>query len=368
MKEDIHFSLYDLSSHTGEADGSYLLNGVLPQRGLVVILGSYGTGKTQLAMRIAAAIATEDYLGHGRAPFEELCPLFCAATKHGYMLYFAGEGKQFIEQRIKAAEKALPAYAFNQLNLFYGGVLPVAVCQVHTRSSVDGHIDEVYNLIMQAQRSNQNIVGSPSVIVFDTLSACYEIKDENNNSEMQRITDSLVKYAEHFNCCVIAITHPPKSHDSPRGYSRGASALINSADVVIQLRKMNTSKYREARITKMRDGPYEGTIMKFKIENFGKAAAFVPVDISPATESKERIPFLPSPRQKEIINLLSNAPGQSLLRSQVVREVTANKADIQNLKSEGRMARREIEKLHLAGVLSLAGKGKAVLLSLKKLS
>lgn len=365
MKEDVHFSLCDLTSPNGGGDASYLINGVLPQKGLVVILGSYGTGKTQLAMRIAAAIATEDYLGHGRAPFEELCPFFCAATKQGYMLYFAGEGKQYIEQRIKAAEKALPAYAFNLLNLCYGGVLPIAVCQVHTRSSVDGHIDEVHNIIMQAQKSNQNLIGNPSVMVFDTLSACYEIKDENNNSEMQRITDSLVKYAEHFNCCVIAITHPPKSNDSPRGYSRGASSLINSADVVIQLKKMNTSKYREVRITKMRDGPYEGTIMKFKIENFEKAAAFVPVDTSPATESKASAPFVPSPRQKEIMNLLSNKPGQSLLRSQVIRELTANKPNIGNLKSEERMARREIKRLHLEGLLTLTGKGKTASLSLE---
>lgn len=83
----------------------------------------------------------------------------------------------------------------------------------------------------------------PDLVIIDTLSAGFEMDDENDNGKvMSRILDPLTKLAKAANSAVIILHHPGKggnneykpSRQSPT-YARGASSLGNLPRVCLNL-------------------------------------------------------------------------------------------------------------------------------------
>lgn len=357
-------TLYDFLSEDEERERAYLINGVLPKKGLVVILGNYGTGKTQLAMRLACSIAAGSYFGEGKAPMEEVPLDFSYPTTNGYTLYFAGEGKSHIKSRIKASKLALSDHERSFIKEMLHDV-PIVPVKINTPLDGIEKLKEIELIIQEARRRLPQLPTWPALIIFDTLSACFLIRDENNNSEMQRIAHFLHAIEEHYNCCVAVIAHPPKSNDAPKGYSRGASALVNSADIVIELAKINASKLRTVRILKMKDGPYEGASFKFKIHDFGFAPAFLPAtDASQTTKQVKALNL--SDKQKSILEALRKRADIPIKQSDFIEEILALHSNSTNLTSEKRMIRRDLKILESLGHLEKSGKGKEIFIVISK--
>lgn len=288
MAEKSHLILYPLTSNEDNKEIDYLITGILPRKGLAVLVGASGTGKSQLAIRMASCLAVRERFGEGKKSIGELPIDSCHPVYTGFTVYIAGEGTDNLSNRIASAKMALPENKRKTIEEDFGGRMPIIRVGIRTPLINEGQIPEIEEYIL-SERTFLPIDCEIRLIVIDTLSACFLIRDENNNSEMQNIVRAMKAYAEHFNCCVLAIAHPPKSGDGPKGFSRGASSLINGADVAIEMKKTNGSNQRIMSMTKMRDGPYEGMRIKLKIDTYGSTAAITPIeDDFKDTSSKEK--------------------------------------------------------------------------------
>ncbi len=362
-----YLTLYNLASENEDDETEYLINGILPKKGLVVILGAYGTGKTQLAMRMAGSIAAGTLFGDGKAKIDDVPLDFCFPTIPGYTLYLAGEGIAHIKSRIISTRLALASHEAAILRGFFKDFLPIIPIKVNVPLSGTDQIPEIERIVYEVCLALPQLGNRPALIVFDTLSASLFIKDENNNSEMQKIANMLHAYAEHFKCCVVVVTHPPKSNDGPKGYSRGASALANSADVVIEIKKINASKQREVRIVKMRDGPYEGTQIRFKIESFGSAPALVALKMNETSEAqKTATANVMNERQKMVYEILKSKPDGLMEQSAVIKKLLSLRSVTTGLESEKRASRRDISKMQDMGWVLIEKVGKGSIIRLKE--
>lgn len=350
---------------------AYLLKGLLPRKGLVVFLGKSGAGKTQLAMHAASSIALKGVFGIFESPNKKIMDTLCAPPNMGFTVYLAGEGKANIRARIKSAELALNLLDQDTLEESYAGILPIIPITVDIPLSGVEQIPELDEKIAGFIGEYPYVGDNPSLIVFDTLASIFPIKDENSNSEMQRVVSYLSAYADHYDCCVVVITHPPKSNDGPKGYSRGASALINSADVVIELERINGSRRRFLTITKMRDGPYENSKIHFQVETFGDAAAIVPLLEIPKckNEKSKASKKMLTERQQQVLRVLNqNSEGvfQKAIAKEIFEDAQRNTHALTeiNKTSHERMTRRAIEQLGRFGQLRIDKMGKESFITL----
>lgn len=246
-----------------------LLNSLLPQKGLAVLVGDPGAGKSLLAILLASTLATDKSFVLSENGEQKLGK----ATHKGGTLYLAGEGYEHLHLRIKAAyETDATQNPLPEL----GAQLPIIsmrVADLNGRESTP-----LLETATAKARSAFANAGYPiRLLVLDTLSATYRLNDENSNSEMQRAINWLRDFGAKLGCLVLVTTHPAKSFRSRAGSTRGASALEGSADVVWHLKKMGKTSRRKLTIIKQRDGQMEDKAYEFEIKGFGQSAAITPV-------------------------------------------------------------------------------------------
>jgi AAA domain len=149
--------------------------------------------------------------------------LSCATNRHwlgrpvvaGTVVYIAAEGARGIGKRIRAWKKhhgvtdSVPIY-----------VLPKPV-QLLDAGEVRALIAEI-----RAQ------VGTPILVVIDTLARSMAGGNENDTQDINAVTDAAYLIRAAFSCCVLTLHHSGK--DEARGM-RGSSALRNNADTVIRI-------------------------------------------------------------------------------------------------------------------------------------
>jgi archaellum biogenesis ATPase FlaH len=190
---------------------------ILPTRGLGVVIGSPGSGKSFFAQDAGFAVAT------GR-------PFFGRETKSGRVLFVVSEGR---------AKDRVAAYLQN-------GSLDVAALGVRfIEQSLDlcgatSDLERVEAIVRDFR---------PALVVIDTLARVAGGGDENSSSDMGRLLASFKRLEDAGECMVLIIHHVGK--DASRG-ARGHSSLLAAADVEIEI--LNDAGLRTARITKLRDG------------------------------------------------------------------------------------------------------------------
>jgi len=291
---------------------------------------------------LASRIATQHLIAPYRNVTDDRSFLFGMALKRGATLYFAGEGKYGIATRINSAEKALTDEERQALDPRLNGQLPIITLMgSKMRLKAAEQIDQMI-LVIAEWRAYYEGLGYPiRFIVFDTLAASFEINDENNNSEMQKIVTALSEYAERFNCFILIVAHPPKSKNHVHGYTRGASALINSADVVLELKKVNNSGHRILTVTKMRDGQSEDAIFPLKITIFDGAPALV-ANTHHAIQVKEAKTLTKD--QILVLNIITHAPIGTADRDYIYNKLWLLKAEHINEKSKKLLKTTSLQK------------------------
>jgi KaiC/GvpD/RAD55 family RecA-like ATPase len=197
----------------------WLVEGLIPAKGLVCLYGAPGVGKSFVALDLAlSVIQATTFLSH--------------ETNPGPVVYVAAEGSFGLGRRIDGWESAREQRIED--GLF---VLPEAV-QLLDVASVSRFIEEAAAV-------------KPRLIVVDTLARCFVGGDENSAQDMGRAIASLDKIARATNAAVLPIHHTTKSELGNGPTERGSSALRGAAETMMLLER--DGKGRVLRCTKQKD-------------------------------------------------------------------------------------------------------------------
>jgi predicted transcriptional regulator len=167
---------------------TWLIQGEIPERGLVVLYGPSGVGKSFLAIDYAERIAQ---------------------TRS--VLYVASEGQYGYPGRI-AAWRLHNHMDVGHLNFF---MREIALSEKQQREKFQKAIDDL----------------RPKLIFIDTLAHCLLPGDENSTRDMGFFIEGCNALVKAFECAVVLIHHT--GIEGQR--SRGSSALPGAADVMIKL-------------------------------------------------------------------------------------------------------------------------------------
>lgn len=179
--------------------------------GMTVLWGRPGSGKSFVAVSMAAAVAS------GR-------PWMGRSVTQGPVIYGAGEGGvPNVGMRIQAALRGMNAPWYED----------------EFSDPWDEQVPDLfilgggYNLLAGPQGLLEAIGDiRPSLIVLDTLQRYFGGGNENQQDDMGKFVESVGRIQEHFDCAVLIVHHANR-----RGQVRGSSVLDASADVVWKLER-----------------------------------------------------------------------------------------------------------------------------------
>ena len=204
-----------------------LVKGMLPDVGVAILSAGSGAGKSWFANELCARLASDKPLGDFTFPKG---PQNC--------IYVSGEerGAGLFRRAIAASEISL------WINDHY------AICDgVKFKANDYGAMKVELEWIVESMRWQD--VG---LIVLDTLTRLGGAENENDAPEANLIMENAMNIAEHFQCCVLLLTHLAKQDirmgavDDPSSYVRGSSAYSGAADTMIHLAYLPTEKNASA--------------------------------------------------------------------------------------------------------------------------
>jgi len=210
------FQLLKRSEFNQLPSTKWLIKRVMPANGVSMIFGGSGSGKSFIAIDMAAAIAQgKDWFGF--------------KTKQAHVTYCPLEGQSGFLKRIKAWEMV------NGMDLPEG----FQIQPDHFNLTDD---DDVEALAAQ--------IPSGSVIFIDTQAQASEGVDENTSEGMGRVIGGAQRLQHLTQGTVILIHHTGK--DTSKG-SRGHSSMRASLEAQIEIFHEKGKEFRKWSIEKMKD-------------------------------------------------------------------------------------------------------------------
>lgn len=191
----------------------YLVKGVLPLTGVALLSGQYAAGKTFVGADLGLSIV------FGRK-------LIGRRVKSGGVLWVAAEGGGEIDSRVAAAR----AEKFQD---GHTGEIPFLVTEPPAGISQQNIITWLENAVVEAGCVCAERFGVVlRVVVIDTLAACFNITDENDNAEAARLMKELARIGNTNGVLVMPIAHHGKNAETG---VRGASAYGAGADAILSV-------------------------------------------------------------------------------------------------------------------------------------
>ena len=268
-------------------DQPWLIDRVLPLRGIGAIYGAPKSGKTFLAADAMFHIATGQPW-HGRE------------VAAGAICYVAAEGQHRFGDRVCAMfERYRPD----------GDVPFILVPVAPNLGDEKGDAGKIIETIRAAlKRSNAPLLRA---FVIDTLGRSMRGKDNNTQKDMGLFTGNCEAIAAAFDCFGWIVHHSGK--DETRGMM-GSTSLVADCVVVIRVNK-NEDGSRGAIIEAMKDGP-EGEEWRVELKTHAwESPEFEAIEptcvvdvtfgIDNKTDNKKRKPC--SPIEQALFNILRNA-------------------------------------------------------------
>lgn len=201
----------------------YLVKGLIETDSLALVFGPPGSGKSFLALAVAASVATgTDFFGR--------------KTLQGPVIYLAGEGHNGWVRRSVAWEKA-SGVSLKRAPLFISEAA-TGLSEGDTAKAVQASVDDV-----AAE------VGPPRLIVIDTLARFFGDADENATKDMNRFVACLDSLRGRYPDCTILIVHHSGQGATQR--ARGANALKAALDAEYRIGLVG--KTMTVTATKMKD-------------------------------------------------------------------------------------------------------------------
>ena len=227
----------------------YLVDETLPEVGVASIAGQWGAAKTFVGADLALAVIVPGGEFAGKA-----------VNRKGGCVWFAAEGENEIETRVKAAIGAR------------GGdpdaKHPFArqAAGVPCLTDKDA-LDRLRTMVKEAAAHMRQAFDCDLVaIFFDTLAAAAGFEDENSAPETQKVMNLMRALATEFNMLVVFIDHYGKVADTG---IRGSSAKSGAADAILAClgdRNQETGAWSNRRmaLAKLRSGS-NGAVVNFSL-------------------------------------------------------------------------------------------------------
>ena len=212
-----------------QAPPSFVVKGVIPEAGLVVIFGESGSGKTFFALDIACSVARGE-------PWRGL------AVKQGAVAYIAAEDVSGVRMRVKA---------YTQHYDVKPGHMPLAILGASPNFTKS---DDV-RAVLKALRA----YGPVRLIFVDTWAQVTAGANENSGEDMGTALGYCRSLHQATGAVVVLIHHSGK--DSSKG-ARGWSGLRAAADGEIEVTRSEHD--REAEVTKLKNAA-DGERFGFKL-------------------------------------------------------------------------------------------------------
>src|ERR1700722_9622617 len=195
------FKLIDWNDIAFDASEQWLIEDVLPLRGLGLVFGKQGSFKSFVAMGLALAVMLGERWAGKR-------------VKKGNILYLAAEGGPGMAKRI-APHKAKHKIPRGQFAL------------VSTTPNLGAGEGDLPALIAAVEGVNFG----PALVVIDTAAAAIGAADENGTG-MASLIANAARLAQRFDCFVL-IVHHVGHDDGAKKRPRGWSGLGPALDVQI---------------------------------------------------------------------------------------------------------------------------------------
>jgi AAA domain/Bifunctional DNA primase/polymerase, N-terminal len=227
---------------------SFLIEDTLPEIGVAILGGQWGTAKTFIGADLAAAVIAGGVFA-GKP-----------VRRRGGVLWLAAEGETEIERRICAAIAARGGDAdgrqpFTRQN----GPVPCltdknALAKLKSLAAqAAAHLEKNFDCLL-------------ALIVIDTMSAAAGFDDENSAAETQKTMNILAALARETKTLVVPIDHYGKISETG---VRGSSAKSAAADAILAAlgdRDQATGFFnnRKIAVVKLRGGP-TGRVIPFEL-------------------------------------------------------------------------------------------------------
>lgn len=206
----------------------WCVHGVLPATGVVALYGASGSGKSFLALDLAAHIPDgTDWFGR--------------RVKQHPTVMLALEGEGGIRGRADAWERA------------HDRKLPDGLRLVLQNFNLVGDVPELAAAILAA-------VGPGAVVFIDTLNRAAPLADENSSRDMGEIL-AAAKALQRLTAGLIILVHHC-GKDAARGL-RGHSSLFAAMDAAVEVVRDGTR--REWKVAKSKDGA-DGAAFPFRLD------------------------------------------------------------------------------------------------------
>jgi hypothetical protein len=216
---------------------SWLVDTMMPARGLAALYGRPGSYKSFVALYMAGCIASG-------------ASCFGKSTIQGEVVYIAGEGGAGLKKRWDALRIKHSLPDNTQVHF--------VKAQLNLRSTQDDML-ELIAVIKEASVA-------PRLIIVDTLARAFAGGDENSASDMGAFISITGAIQESMNCAMLIVHHSGK--DEAKGM-RGSSALLGAVDAEMECAKtsseMSEDRVGQITITKQKDGE-DGVSIAYKME------------------------------------------------------------------------------------------------------
>lgn len=227
---------------------------VIPTRGLVVIWGASGSGKTFVALDLAGRILRG-------------LPWAGRRTRRGAVAYIAAEG---------ALRDRVDAY------LRHNRLVEADLAGLRVLDSAVNLLDPSADIqpLLIALREVAVETGGLAVVIIDTLNRVMPGGNENDPDDMGMIIAAANLIERELGCAVVFVHHSGK--DETKG-SRGHSSLKAAADAEISVRR--DGDVRTVTSEKVRDGIDGEVLLTFRLQQVDLGAM---VDVDPEADPAER--------------------------------------------------------------------------------
>jgi len=250
----------------------WLVEGLIPARGVGLMLGRSGAGKSFLAMRLVCCVAS-------RVPF-----LGREVHLTGGTAMLLGEAADTFAERLEWALEGLRRSDGHNMR-------PDNTPILRASCGLPKAVDDLRAIGADLRRKMEarNVV--PRLVVVDTLTSAFSFANENDASEAARVMKGLAALGEAMGCFVLVLAHPGKAGGRE---IRGSNAFTGQADVVLSVERDRAKGHRAAPLrgkvvlTKSRRAP-EGDAVAFALhptEDGGMFAA-LPDDTAPPSGSPD---------------------------------------------------------------------------------
>jgi putative DNA primase/helicase len=238
MVRSLNYVLADSLPEGLDTFDDELIEGIIGREAMAVLYGDSNSGKTFLAIDLAASICRGTrWMGR--------------PTDRSLVIYLATEAPSSVELRARAYRR------------HYGQELPGLVIVKSPINLYDGDVDvaAVVALVAKVEAELGEKVG---LLIADTLSRISAGANENSGEDMGVV----IKHAEAIRAATKAtflwIHHCGK--DQARGM-RGWSGMRAAIDTEIEVTEDAATGVRTAEITKQRDLPGKGERIGFRLES-----------------------------------------------------------------------------------------------------